>query len=70
MHGSCPGSCARLNGHTVDILCIDGVTVGPSEAEYHKSLADPEEGDSAGRGVGKPYCYFIYYIFNVVVKIR
>jgi hypothetical protein len=24
------------------IICIDGVTVGPSEAEYHKSLADQD----------------------------
>jgi hypothetical protein len=24
------------------IICIDGVTVGPSEAEYHESLADPD----------------------------
>jgi hypothetical protein len=32
------------------IICIDGITVGPSEAEYHKSLADSEEGASAGLG--------------------
>jgi hypothetical protein len=32
------------------VICIDGVTVGPSEAEYYKSLADPEEGASAGLG--------------------
>ena len=56
-----------------EIICIDGVTVGPSEAEYHKSLADPEDGISAGgggRGVGTPYCYFIYYIFIVVVVVK
>jgi hypothetical protein len=32
------------------IICIDGVTVGPSEAEYHKSMADPEEGLRLGEG--------------------
>jgi hypothetical protein len=32
------------------LICIDGVTVGPIEAEYHKSSADPEEGASAGGG--------------------
>jgi hypothetical protein len=36
------------------IICIAGVTVGPSEVEYHKSSADQEEG-----GVGTPYCHCI-----------
>ena len=52
-------------------MCIEG---GPSEAEYHNSLADPEEGAS-DRGEGGVLntilVFYLLYVFVVVVaKIR
>jgi hypothetical protein len=42
----------KMEREPFKIICIDGVTFGLSEAEYHKSLADPEDGVSAGGGGG------------------
>jgi hypothetical protein len=55
------------------IIYIDGVTVGPSEAESHILLADPKEGASAGGSEGgrSTLLLFYYFIFVVVAaKIR
>ena len=60
----------KIHGYCLAIICIGGVTVGPSETEYHKSMADPEEGASVtgrvGVGVVIPYSYSIYYTFAIL----